>query len=66
MRHTVSIALTCLVFSACASNNNDRGTWENLDYKSVYNRAQNRESDPYYTPPSTVGCLDDDLSSCGR
>jgi hypothetical protein len=64
VRKQFSIALACLVFSACATP--ERNTWENLDYKSVYKRAQSRENDPFYQQPTTTGCLDDDLYNCGR
>jgi hypothetical protein len=52
------------MFSACATN--ERSTWENLDYKSVYLRAKNRENDPFYQQPTGIGCMDDDLYNCSR
>jgi hypothetical protein len=52
------------MFSACA--NQARDTWGDLDYRSVYIRAKNRENDPNYQQPTNVGCMDEDLYNCSR
>jgi len=59
----IPLILACVVFSSCTAQSNP---WENLDYKSVYKRAQQREIDPLYQQPTTIGCMDEDLYNCSR
>jgi hypothetical protein len=61
VRHCFPLVLVCLISSACASQ---ADAWKNLDYKSVYIRAKNRENDPNYQQPTNVGCMDEDLYNC--
>jgi hypothetical protein len=60
----LSIFMACLIFSACGAQQHNE--WEDLDYKSVYKRAQSRENDPYYEQPTSFGCMDEDLYNCSR
>ena len=53
--------LTLLLLAACASQHN---AFQDIDYTHVYERYQQRENDPGYTPPSVIGCVDDDLYNC--
>lgn len=61
-RHFLAaIPLLCalsLTLVACA--NKGRSEWEDIDYSSVYRKANQRENDSGYTP-SSGGCLDNDF-----
>jgi hypothetical protein len=47
-----------LTLASCASKS--RGDWEDIDYSSVYRKANQRENDSSYVP-SSGGCLDADF-----
>lgn len=50
-----------LTLVSCA--NKGRGDWEDIDYSSVYRKANQRENDSSYTP-SSGGCMLDDDFAC--
>jgi hypothetical protein len=47
---------------ACASQ--QKNQWENIDYSPVYKAYGDQGNDAGYTPPSVLGCVDDDLYNC--
>ena len=55
------VALISVVAGACAPKNSE---WQDLNYSSVYRKAKMRELDTFYTLPSTIGCMDEDLYNC--
>lgn len=62
-RH-MCFTLAAVLLTACGTPRSS--DWQDLDYSSVYRKAKMRELDMLYTQPSEIGCLDDDLYSCGR
>ncbi len=66
MRHSyhLCIALIAVMLTACGPQQDN--AWQDLDYSSVYRRAKLRELDLLYTPPTDIGCLEDDLYNCSR
>jgi len=57
----IMVATALIMLAGCAPPHSQ---WDDIDYSSVYKKAQ--ENDPNYTPPiqSVVGCVDDDLYNC--
>lgn len=56
------LLLAALLLISCAGA--QKSEWDNLDYSSVYRKAQQRgEYDTGYTP-SYGSCVDDDIINC--
>lgn len=53
------LTTTLVSTSGCAIVSDD---WNDIDYSRV--RGGSYESDSYYTMPSVIGCIDDDLFNC--
>lgn len=61
MRNNIHIPfLLFFVLIACVK----RDPWHDIDYSSVYQYYKHREIDTNYTPPSILGCVDEDLYNC--
>lgn len=53
------VCVLSLTLSSCATKS--RNEWDNIDYSSVYRKANQRDNDNLYTP--STGCsLDDDFA----
>lgn len=57
-----SYIMTLCLLTACGGG--QRSQWDDIDYSSVYRAYERRQNDSGYTPPSIVGCVDDDLYNC--
>jgi len=56
------VILSLLMLTGCARTGGNE--WENLDYSRIARENYRRENDQSYTPPSVIGCVDDDLYNC--
>ncbi|NBO18832.1 MAG: hypothetical protein EBV03_06335 [Proteobacteria bacterium] len=49
---------------ACGCERVGKDEWSDIDYARIAKENYQRQNDSYYTPPSVLGCVDDDLYNC--
>lgn len=60
----LKILLMCGALCLTACEKVGKNEWSDIDYARIARENYQRQNDSYYTPPSVLGCVDDDLYNC--